>query len=161
MGPVAGHRQYSKVKSYIEDAVNRGVTLATQRREYAENPEGYFIYPTVFSEVDKDDVLFQEEIFGPVAVLTPARDVDEAIELANHTKYGLVSAIYTTDVRKAFRAIDEIHAGVTFVNQGPTGIEYSLPYLGHKESGFGGGTWPHIYNELHQDEEHIHRLFLQ
>lgn len=137
MGPVAGSKQYSKVRSYIEDAISRGVNLGTEERRYSENPEGYFIYPTVFTEVDKDDVLFQDEIFGPVAVLTPARDIDEALDLANHTKYGLVSAIYTTDIRKAFRAIDEIDAGVTFVNQGPTGIEYSLPYLGHKESGFG------------------------
>ncbi|WP_297216911.1 aldehyde dehydrogenase family protein [Thermoplasma sp.] len=137
MGPVAGSKQYSKVKAYIDDAIARGVAIGTDKREYSDKPDGYFIYPTIFTEVDKDDVLFQDEIFGPVAVLTSAKDVDEAFDLANHTKYGLVSAIYTTDIRKAFRAIDEIDAGVTFVNQGPTGIEYSLPYLGHKESGFG------------------------
>jgi len=137
MGPVAGKKQYEKVKRYIENAFNRGIKTTTNKRIYDDNPNGYFIYPTIFYDVDKDDELFQDEIFGPVVSIVSAENLDEAIELANYSRYGLVSAIYTTDIRSAFRAIEEIDAGVTFVNQGPTGIEYSLPYLGHKESGYG------------------------
>jgi aldehyde dehydrogenase (NAD+) len=137
MGPVAGKKQYEKIKGYIERAYERGIKYSTLKRSYIENPDGYFIYPTIFFDVDKDDELFQDEIFGPVVSITPAKNLDDAITLANYSKYGLVSAIYTKDLRSAIRAIDEIDSGVTFVNQGPTGIEYSLPYLGHKESGYG------------------------
>ncbi|MEM3333717.1 MAG: aldehyde dehydrogenase family protein [Thermoplasmata archaeon] len=137
MGPVAGENQYKKVKSYIERACEKGLNMKLGKCNYDETPNGYFIYPTIFVNVNKDDELFKDEIFGPIVSITTAKNLDEAIELANYTKYGLVSAIYTKDIKSAFRAVNEIDSGVTFVNQGPTGIEYSLPYLGHKESGFG------------------------
>ncbi len=138
MGPVASLKQYRTVTYFIRDGVNRGIKLRTGRAEYPMKPTGgYFIEPTIFSEVDKMDKLAQEEIFGPVVSLIPVSDLNEAIDVANSTNYGLVSAIYTKDLQAAFRAIDEIDTGVTFVNQGPTGIEYSLPYLGSRKSGYG------------------------
>ena len=138
MGPVASLKQYRTVTSYITDGHERGIDLKLGKREYPTNPDkGYFIEPTVFSDVDRKDPLSQEEIFGPVVSLIPVDDLNDAIEVANCTEYGLVSAIYTKDLQAAFRSIDQIDAGVTFVNQGPTGIEYSLPYLGTRKSGFG------------------------
>ncbi len=138
MGPVASLKQFRTVTSFIGDGVKRGVKLRTGKKEYPEKPEkGYFIEPTIFSEVNRKDRLAQEEIFGPVVSLIPVDGLNDALDVANSTDYGLVSAIYTKDIQAAFRAIDEIDAGVTFVNQGPTGIEYSLPYLGSKKSGYG------------------------
>ncbi len=138
MGPVASLKQYRTVTSFVQDGVQRGVNLRLGRKEYPEKPEtGVFVEPTIFSEVDRNDRLAQEEIFGPVVSLIPVDDLDDALNVANNTEYGLVSAIYTKDLQAAFRSIDEIDAGVTFVNQGPTGIEYSLPYLGTKKSGYG------------------------
>lgn len=138
MGPVASLKQYRIVSSYIADGSERGIDIKLGKREYPVDPErGYFIDPTIFSEVDRKDRLAQEEIFGPVVSLIPVDDLNDAIEAANSTEYGLVSAIYTKDLQAAFRSIDEIDAGVTFVNQGPTGIEYSLPYMGTRKSGFG------------------------
>ncbi len=138
MGPVASIKQYRKVTSFVQDGINRGLDIRLGRKEYSEKPEkGYFIEPTIFSEVNREDKLAQEEVFGPVASLISVDDLDDAISVANNTEYGLVSAIYTKDIQAAFRSIDEIDAGVTFVNQGPTGIEYSLPYQGTKKSGYG------------------------
>jgi aldehyde dehydrogenase (NAD+) len=85
----------------------------------------------------------QEEIFGPVAAVIPVGSVEEAIEIANGTMYGLSSSLYTRDVNKAFRAIRDIYAGITYINAPTIGAEVHLPFGGVKATGNGhreGGT---------------------
>jgi aldehyde dehydrogenase (NAD+) len=82
-------------------------------------------------------MIAQDEIFGPVVAIIEAEDTEHAIEIANDTRYGLSSAIYTRDIRNAFRSLSKIRSGMGYVNQGTTGAEVHLPFGGVKESGFG------------------------
>src|SRR5207248_3684668 len=79
---------------------------------------GSFYKPTLFTDVKSNDMIAQEEIFGPVTALIPVDTVEEAIEVNNHTKYGLSSSIYTQDVNKAFQAMRDITTGIVYVNAG-------------------------------------------
>jgi alpha-ketoglutaric semialdehyde dehydrogenase len=95
---------------------------------------GHYVLPMVVSGVNVDHPLVQEEIFGPVAVLLPAHDVDEAIELCNRTVYGLSAAIFTQDLPKAMRFLEEAEAGMVRVNLETAGVEYQAPFGGMKLS---------------------------
>ena len=122
------------------------VTLKTKHLEatealhsYAEKKlaEGWFYRPTIFDQVTPDMRIAQEEIFGPVLAILEVKNFEEAIEILNGTPYGLSSSIYTQDVTRAFRAVRDIEAGITYIN-GPTiGAEVHLPFGGVKESGNG------------------------
>ena len=92
---------------------------------------------TIFADVDPQMRIAQEEIFGPVTALIKVRDVDEAIRVSNGIKYGLSSSIFTQDVNKAFRAMRDLVAGITYINAGTTGAEVHLPFGGTKDTGNG------------------------
>jgi alpha-ketoglutaric semialdehyde dehydrogenase len=102
--------------------------------EYAH---GWFFEPTVFTDVDARMRIAQEEIFGPVVGVIPCENFEQAIDLANGVPYGLSSAIYTRDVNKAFRAMRDIYAGITYVNAPTIGAEVHLPFGGTKATGNG------------------------
>ncbi len=117
---------------------------------------GAFYQPTLFSDAKPNDMVAQEEIFGPVTTLIPVDSLEEAIEVNNHTKYGLSSSIYTRDVNKAFRAARDITTGIVYVNAGTIGAEIQLPFggtrgtgNGHREAGQAGldvvTEWKTIY----------------
>ncbi len=138
MGPVASEYQYLTVWNYINDAIERGIKPTKGGFKYTDHrKEGYFIPPTMFEIDDPKDKIAQEEIFGPVVTVLPIKNLEEGIDIANKTQYGLISAVYTENISNAFKVIDRTDTGVTFVNLGPTGIEYSVPYQGYKKSGFG------------------------
>ncbi len=99
--------------------------------------KGYFLEPTVFADVDRSMRIFQEEIFGPVVSITVVKDFDEAIETINDSKYGLSSSIYTRDVNRAFLAVRDIEAGITYINAPTIGAEIQLPFGGVKGTGNG------------------------
>jgi aldehyde dehydrogenase (NAD+) len=99
--------------------------------------KGWFIEPTVFSDVRPGMRIAQEEIFGPVTSVIPFSTLDEAIEIVNGVKYGLSSAIYTQDVNKAFYAMQELYTGIAYVNSATIGAEVHLPFGGTKGTGNG------------------------
>ena len=98
---------------------------------------GWFYEPTILGDGHEKMRVAQEEIFGPVATIIPVRSVEEAVEIANGTMYGLSSAVYTRDVNKAFRAIRDINAGITYINAPTIGAEVHLPFGGVKATGNG------------------------
>jgi acyl-CoA reductase-like NAD-dependent aldehyde dehydrogenase len=134
MGPLitAGHR--AKVDGFVQRAREAGLRPATGGVFGAG--DGYFYRPTIFTGVAPMAEIFQEEIFGPVLTVTPFRDYAHAIELANATRYGLVSAVWTRDLEKAVRAATDIDAGACWINgywSGPTDLSRGS----RRKSGFG------------------------
>jgi len=136
MGPVASPDQEKKVLEYIEIGKQEGDTLLTGGKKLAGRAydRGFYIAPTVFV-VDRRKRLAQEEIFGPVLSVLKARDYEDAVAIANSVKYGLSSSIYTNDLRWSFRAMQDIEAGITYVNAPTIGAEVQLPFGGVKETG--------------------------
>jgi aldehyde dehydrogenase (NAD+) len=140
MGPVAGPQQYADVSAAILRAEAEGARLIAGGdggRVAAGGPRGYFIRPTVFAGVEPGMRVFQDEIFGPVLAVAEFGSLDEALELANNSMYGLSSAIFTRDLGAARRYIDAIDAGLAHVNVHTGYKEPSMPFGGFKQSGAG------------------------
>jgi acyl-CoA reductase-like NAD-dependent aldehyde dehydrogenase len=139
VGPVINRSALEKIHSYTEIGKDEGATLATGGEIATENGlgNGFFYRPTVFADVEPGMRIAQEEIFGPTTALIRASDVDEAIRIANDVEFGLSSSIFTRDVNKAFRAIRDLNAGITYINAGTTGAEVHLPFGGTKQTGNG------------------------
>jgi len=138
MGPLVSEQQFSRVMSYFDVGRDEGahqVSGGGRLREPAlEN--GWFVEPTVFSQVHNDMRLAQEEIFGPVIAAIPFNDIDEVARLANATPYGLGSGVWTTDVRKAHALAARIRAGAVWVNCYQA-MDPAVPFGGYKLSGYG------------------------
>ncbi|MFM1653210.1 aldehyde dehydrogenase family protein [Brevibacillus sp. B_LB10_24] len=138
MGPLISEEHMNRVLSYIEVGKKEGATLLTGGRRMTENglDKGFFIEPTIFTDTTPEMKIVQEEIFGPVLVIQTFRTEEEAIRLANGTKYGLAGAVFTSDVAKAHRVIRKLRAGITWINTyHPTFNE--APWGGYKQSGIG------------------------
>ena len=146
VGPVINQKQLDRILSYIQIGKSEGATLETGGERYTAGAckNGFFIRPTIFSNVAPEMRIAREEIFGPVLAVIKIKALDEAIRVLNNTKYGLSSSIYTRDVNAAFKAMRDIEAGITYIN-GPTiGAEAHMPFGGVKETGNGHreGGWP-------------------
>jgi len=139
VGPLINSSQMEKVLGYIEIGKKEGAELLTGGKAYREGEcaGGYFIEPTIFAGVTPTMRIAREEIFGPVVSVLKAKDLDEAIHIANDTRYGLVSAIYTQDVNRSAIAERELDTGIVYVNASTIGAEIQLPFGGTKKSGFG------------------------
>src|SRR6266498_1571820 len=140
VGPVINADAVKKIMKYLEIGEQEdGATLACggKRLTRGEYARGYFIEPTVFTDVAPDMRIAQEEIFGPVTAVIPARSLDEAVEIANGVRYGLSAAIYTRDVNRAFRAMQDMYTGIFYVNASTIGAEVHLPFGGTKATGNG------------------------
>ena len=140
MGPVAGPQQYQDVRAAIRKAQAEGARVVAGGDAPAAatgTPPGYFIRPTVFADVHPDMAVFQDEIFGPVLAVCEFGSLDEALEVANHSMYGLSSAIFTNDLGAAKTYIDAIEAGLAHVNLHTGYKEPSMPFGGFKQSGAG------------------------
>jgi aldehyde dehydrogenase (NAD+) len=136
MGPVAGPQQYRDIRNAMCRAQTDGARMVAGG-DAGVPPDGYFIRPTVFTGVRCDMELFREEIFGPVLAVSEFDSLDEALNVANDSIYGLSSAIYTKDVRAARQYIDGIEAGLAHVNVHTGYKEPSMPFGGVKQSGAG------------------------
>jgi len=136
VGPVINRSQLQKVARYVDIGKDEGATLAHGGKTVNPLP-GYFFEPTMFTDVAPDMRIAQEEIFGPVVSLIKASDLDEAIQIANSVEYGLSSSIYTENMKNAFRAIEKIEAGITYINSSTIGAEIHLPFGGVKSTGNG------------------------
>ena len=140
VGPVINADAVEKIMNYIDIGQNEdGATLAQggKRLTKGEYANGYYIQPTVFTDVAPDMRIAQEEIFGPVTAVIPANSLEDAIEIGNGVRYGLSAAIYTTDVNRAFRAMNEMYTGIFYVNSSTIGAEVHLPFGGTKATGNG------------------------
>ena len=140
VGPVINERAMDKIHGYIEIGKNHDkATLACggNRLTKGTYKNGYFIEPTVFTDVKRGMRIEQEEIFGPVTSVVPFSTLDEAIDIVNGVQYGLSSAIYTQDVNQAFYAMQELYTGICYVNSATIGAEVHLPFGGTKGTGNG------------------------
>jgi aldehyde dehydrogenase (NAD+) len=153
MGPLINDAARQKVLRYIDIGKQEGARLLTGGaiHDAGSCANGWFFQPTIFDQVKPGMRIAQEEIFGPVLSIIEVNSFDEAIAVLNGTNYGLSSSIYTTDVVRAFRAMRDIEAGITYIN-GPTiGAEVHLPFGGVKDTGNGhreaGTTVYDIFSE--------------
>ena len=139
MGPVISARQRDQVEQAVQAAVDSGATVLTggERGCPAGLEGGFFYRPTLLAGVDPHDPIAQQEVFGPVLAALPFVDADEAIEIANGTPYGLVSGVWTTNLRTAHSLAQELECGQVFINGYGAGGGVALPFGGRGKSGFG------------------------
>jgi aldehyde dehydrogenase (NAD+) len=140
VGPVINADAVEKIMSYIRIGRNDdGAKLAWggKRLTRGDFANGYFIEPTVFTDASPDMRIAQEEIFGPVTTVIPTNSLEDAIEIANGVRYGLSAAIYTQNVNRAFKAMNEMYTGIFYVNASTIGAEVHLPFGGTKATGNG------------------------
>lgn len=136
MGPIISKKQFDQVQNYIEIGAKEGAKLyhgGTGKPDGLD--KGYFAKPTMFTEVDNKMQIAQEEIFGPVMSVLTYKDLDEAIEIANDTKYGLASYVMGSDKASLKRIARSIEAGTVGINDAPG--QSDLPFGGYKQSGLG------------------------
>jgi len=133
VGSLVSPEHFAKVKSYLEHATAGNLAVVYG----GATKDGAFVEPTVIDGVDRNNRLFQEEIFGPILSVTTFNTISEAIALANDTVYGLAASVYTASLRRAIKLSREIRAGIVTVNCFGEG-DASTPFGGYKESGFGG-----------------------
>ncbi len=133
-GPQVDQDQFDKVIGYIDSGKKQGAKLVAGGARVGER--GYFIQPTVFADVQDDMKIAQEEIFGPVMSIIKFKDMDEVIERANKTMYGLAAAVWTRDVSKAHRVANSVRAGTVWVNCYDV-FDAGAPFGGFKQSGIG------------------------
>ena len=134
VGPLIDDTQRGKVTELVQDAIAKGASAVVGGT--AHDGAGYFYNPTVLTDVPADANLMQEEIFGPVAPVRGFDDEDEAIAAANNTEYGLVSYVYTRDLKRALRVCERLQTGMIGLNQGIVS-NAQAPFGGVKQSGFG------------------------
>ncbi|KAG5931229.1 hypothetical protein E4U53_001885 [Claviceps sorghi] len=138
-GPQISQEQYDKIMSFVESAKSQGAKLETggsSAHTTADQGKGFFIQPTVFSNVTKEMDVFQEEVFGPLATITPFETESDALELANDSIYGLAAAVFSQNIARAHRVADALEAGMVWVNSS-NDSEIQVPFGGVKQSGIG------------------------
>lgn len=135
IGPVVNKAQWDKIQGLIQKGIDEGATLVTGGTGRPDGLEqGFYVKPTVFSNVTPEMTIAQEEIFGPVLVIMPYKDEDDAVRIANDTPYGL-GAYIAGDPAKASKLVGKLRAGAVFVNAG--GLAMDMPFGGYKQSGNG------------------------
>ncbi len=145
VGPQINQQQIETSERYVKIAREEGAKLVTggARLTGGAHAKGWFFAPTVFSEVKPQMRIAQEEVFGPVVSLIECEDIEDALTIANGIQYGLSTSLYSKDVNRAFQAIRDLEAGITYINAPTIGAEVHLPFGGVKQTGNGhreGGT---------------------
>ena len=136
LGPVANRSQFDKIQDYIASGIEQGAHLVCGGLGRPEGVNrGYFVRPTIFSNVSNDMTIAREEIFGPVLCIMPYDDVDEAIAVANDTPYGLAGYVQSGNHDRALDVAARLLAGTVHINQAP--LDYHAPFGGFKQSGNG------------------------
>ncbi|MDD7909071.1 betaine-aldehyde dehydrogenase [Pseudovibrio exalbescens] len=144
MGPMISKMQFDKTMNYIAVGQEEGATLfhGGKRADVGACPQGLYVEPTIFTEVKDDMRIAREEIFGPVMCVLDFEDEDDVIARANDTEFGLAAGVFTQNIQRAHRVIDQIEAGTCWVNNyNLTPVE--MPFGGYKQSGIGreNGHW--------------------
>jgi aldehyde dehydrogenase (NAD+) len=136
VGPLVNAAALARVERYVAQARSESVPVLCGGSRAGAGP-GWFYHPTILGPVSPDSPFARDEIFGPVLSLVPVRDLGEAIAVNNSVAYGLSSAIFTQDLRRAFSAMRELDTGIVYVNHGTSGAEIQLPFGGTKATGNG------------------------
>jgi acyl-CoA reductase-like NAD-dependent aldehyde dehydrogenase len=147
LGPVVSEVQRERVRGYIRKGIEEGAKLVVGGAEPPEGLErGYYVQPTVFSEVTPEMTIAQEEIFGPVLVIQPYEDEDDAVRIANDTEYGLAAGVYSADEEHAKAVARRLRAGQVEIN----GAAFNplAPFGGYKRSGHGRELGPYGIEEF-------------
>ncbi|MEP6474185.1 MAG: aldehyde dehydrogenase family protein, partial [Gemmatimonadota bacterium] len=154
VGPLIHSAARQKVEEYVEIGKQSGAELVTggRRPSAPRLAHGWFYQPTIFAGVAPGDRLEQEEIFGPVLSVLRVNSLDQALQVNNGVRYGLSSSLYTADIRSAFRALQDLDTGISYINAPTIGAEAHLPFGGVKQTGNGHreGGWPvyDFYSEI-------------
>ncbi|TPW12552.1 MAG: Aldehyde Dehydrogenase, partial [Acidimicrobiaceae bacterium] len=136
LGPLVSAAQRDRVRAFIQTGIDEGATLVAGGTAAPDGLDtGYFVQPTVFSNVSRDMTIAREEIFGPVLSIMPYDTEDEAVEIANDTIYGLAGGVWSGDADRAKRVARKIRAGQVEVNGGAFNV--MAPFGGYKQSGLG------------------------
>ncbi len=133
-GPQVDQDQYNKVMRYIESGKKEGARLVCGGGSVGDR--GYFVQPTVFADVKDDMTIAREEIFGPVMSIIKFRDIDDVVQRANRTEYGLAAAVWTRDIGKAYAIANNVRAGTVWINCYDV-FDAAAPFGGFKQSGMG------------------------
>jgi len=133
-GPQVSQLQYDRIMSYIQEGKKEGATVVTGGERHGD--KGYFIQPTIFSDVTEDMKIMQEEIFGPVCSIAKFETEEEIIKTGNNSTYGLAAAVHTSNLNTAIRVSNQLRAGTVWVNQYNM-LHHQIPFGGYKESGIG------------------------
>lgn len=133
-GPQVSQLQYDRIMAYIKSGTDAGAKIETGGERHGK--EGYFIKPTIFSNVTEDMKIMQEEIFGPVCSIAKFSTQEEIIRIANNSTYGLASAVHTGNLNTAITVANALKAGTVWVNQYNM-LHWQIPFGGYKESGIG------------------------
>ena len=142
IGPVVSKTQYDKIRNLIQSGIDEGATLVAGGPDRPSHlDKGYFIKPTIFTDVSNDMTIAKEEIFGPVLSIIPFDNEEEAISIVNDTSYGLGNYVQTQDIDKARRVARQFRSGGVYING--NSAEPGTPFGGYRQSGNGreGGNW--------------------
>jgi aldehyde dehydrogenase (NAD+) len=136
MGPVASKAQFDKIQGLIQRGIDEGARLVAGGLGRPEElTRGYFVRPTIFADVTNAMTIAREEIFGPVLVMIPYSDEQEAVRIANDTVYGLAGYVYSGDLERARRVAKQLRAGMIHINGAQ--VDVNAPFGGYKQSGNG------------------------
>lgn len=150
MGPVISESQMKRVLGYVESGKKEGAKLMCGgARAEGDLGSGYFVEPTVFTDVKDEMKIAREEIFGPVVTMMPFDSEEEILGRANNTPYGLVAGVWTKDIKKAFRMAQGLKAGVVWLNCYQF-VDAAAPWGGYKQSGYGREKGPQAIDEYTQ-----------
>ncbi len=137
IGPIINEKGYTKIVSQIHDAIDKGAKVLVGNEYNANKEKGYFfVYPTVLKNVNLDMKIMQEETFGPVAPIISFKEIDEAVEIANGTPYGLAAYFFTNDYKTGVYLHEQLDFGIVGWNDGAPSAAH-VPFGGMKESGIG------------------------
>lgn len=140
VGPLISEKQRERVEGYIKKGIEEGARLVTGGGRPEGLDSGWFVQPTVFADVDNSMTIAQEEIFGPVLVVIPFEDEDDAVRIANDSVYGLAGSVYTTDHAKGVEIASRVRTGTYGINM--YAFDPGAPFGGYKNSGIGRECGP-------------------
>jgi len=150
MGPLVSSEQFDRVNGFLTAGREEGATVATGGGRPERFDRGYFVSPTVFTDVQPEMKVLREEIFGPVVCAVPFKDPEDILRVGNDTTYGLAAAVWTRDIQKAHRAARMLKAGTVWINC-YNQFDAAAPFGGYKQSGFGremGKAALELYTQL-------------
>jgi acyl-CoA reductase-like NAD-dependent aldehyde dehydrogenase len=153
-GPLASKRAFDRVSSFVEIARREKCEILTGGERPAGMNTGYYFEPTVILAPNNDVTICQEEIFGPVASVLMVNDANEAVQVANASRYGLVSYLWTNDLNEALSVTRRIQAGWCMVNTPMLALDARFPFGGYKDSGLGRESGPH-YRDFFTEEKTV------
>ena len=135
VGPLVSREQFDRVQGYVSRGIEEGQRLVTGGGRVKDQPRGFFFEPTLFADVSNDSIIAREEIFGPVGCIMPYDTVDDAINIANDSIYGLAGSVFTNDDAEAYRIARAIRTGT--MSQNGLKFDFSIAFGGFKQSGVG------------------------